>query len=261
MQYKYSINLDRVLNDNSFSETRLKAETGISHHFLVNLMQHRPIKALENLIKIVNILNKNGIEVKPEDLIAFEPVGTTKIKTIASQCQGNAFLLFFRFDFKGQSYKDLAVLSVDQNTTTITIKADARSSRIKLSENMQRVLFSDSFTLGHGVDQLMTIPEGDKKTAAQLLCKQLIPLAVKAGVVRSNVHTNKVEFYYFDTFVMTFHNMQFKDKSVIFTKDREDYVKPVAFATDGQGRKIPKRQAALATKYPFQGPHDVGITK
>lgn len=261
MQYKYSINLDRILNDNGFSETRLKAETGISHHFLVNLMQHRPIKALENLIKIVNILNKNGIEVKPEDLISFEPIGTTKIKTLASQYQGNDFLIFFRFDFKGESYKDLAVFSIEQHDTNITIKVDARSSRIQFNKTMQRVLFADSFALGHGVAKLMTIPEGDKKTAAQLLCKQLIPLAMKAGVVRSNVHTNKVEFHYFDTFVMTFHNMQFKDKTVIFTKDRADYVKPVACATDDQGRKIPKRQAALATKYPFQGPHDVGITK
>ena len=251
MKYKFSINLDRILAETGYGEMKLIRESGVSHNFINNLIQHKDAPTLEKLCRILNTLNEAGHDIKPSDLITFKPVGVTKVRAIAHQRSGSRYVYFVDLSYQGKQYHDLVALTIKQEKTTITIKATPNGD-VSFTKPMQVALFSESFMLGEGLDAMVSMDEGDKKTVAQGLSKIVIQQAVKDHQIKANKHSNKLIFQYFDTFDLTFNSVSFSDqKGLFFTKDKDDKIVPV-----GQlGRK------AYACTYPFQTPSDVGLTK
>lgn len=247
MQYKVSINLDRILAKNGYSQRQLIKDSGLSHNFITKLTQHKEIANLDKLVKIINTLNQRGLDITPSDLITFEPIGKTKVTALANQHEENVYTFFFQLAYEGKSYKDLVQLTIKQNNTDIKIHAQT-SETTTFTKDMQDQLFAQSFYLGRGVDTMVAMVEHDKRVAAQALSKLVIEQAVNDNVITANKHVNKVIFDYFDTFELTFNNVQFRNNIAIFTKDRQDSIKPLI-------------ENAHDATYPWHGPHSTGYVE
>lgn len=224
-QYKVSVNLDRILEKTGYSQRQLIKDSGISHNFITKLTQHKEVANLDKLVTILNTLNQHGLKIEPDDLITFEPIGKTKIKALANQHKDNDYLFFFQLDYNGQIDKDLIRLKIEQDKTNIKINSFVNSN-VPFSADMQTELFKQTFTLGQGVDKMVTVPEKDKKIIAQLLSKMLIAAAIKDKTIKPNKHINTLEFHYLDTFILTFNHVDFKNESIMFTKDINDTIRP-----------------------------------
>lgn len=246
-RYKVSINLDRILAKNKYSKMQFSRDSNINYGFINQLTQQKEVANLDKLVDVLNALNAHGLDVKPSDLITFEPLGKTKIEVLASQHKGNQYTFFFEFKYQKETYKDLISLVINQDKTNIKITARANEANT-FSPEMQKAIFAQSFYLGQGVDKMVAIVEKDKKVVAQLLSKALISQALKDKVISLNSHVNIIKFNYFDTFDITFHNAQFKNGDLVFTKDSKDSIKP---------NKYLGMDAYKAT-YPFHRPSSTG---
>ena len=182
MKYKVSIHLDEILKEKKISQYSLNQKTHLSLNFINKLAQHKEVANLDKLATIINTLNEEGYNIKPSDLITFDPVGETKIKVIESQHRKNVFLLFFQLNSSGAKYLDLIKLTIKQQEKQLFIKIEANDT-LTLNQSMQRALFAQSFTLGQGVEKLVQLSSAEKRVAAQALAKEVINQADRKSVV------------------------------------------------------------------------------
>lgn len=246
-QYKVSVNLDRILEKTGYSQRQLIKDSGISHNFITKLTQHKEVANLDKLVTILNTLNQHGLNIEPDDLITFEPIGKTKVTALANQHEENVYTCFFQLAYEGQNYKDLVQLTIKQNDTDIKIHAQT-SETTTFTKVMQAQLFAQSFYLGRGVDTMVAMVERDKRVVAQALSKIVVEQAINDKVIKANKHVNRVIFNYFDTFELTFNNVQFKNDIAVFTKDRQNNIKHLI-------------ENAHDATYPFHGPHSTGYVE
>ena len=225
MKYKVSIHLDEILKEKKISQYSLNQKTHLSLNFINKLAQHKEVANLDKLATIINTLNEEGYNIKPSDLITFDPVGETKIKVIESQHRKNVFLLFFQLNIHGEKYLDLIKLTIKQQEKQLFIKIEANDT-LTLNQSMQRALFAQSFTLGQGVEKLVQLSSAEKRVAAQALAKEVINQAI-ASKVTSAEPTYTLSMNYFDLFAINFNHLEQKNNQVRFIKDKNDSLIPL----------------------------------
>ena len=248
MKYKVSIHLDEVLKEKQISQYSLNQKTHLSLNFINKLAQHKEVANLDKLATIINTLNEEGYNIKPSDLITFDPVGETKIKVIESQHRKNVFLLFFQLNIHGEKYLDLIKLTIKQkDKQQLFIKAEANDT-LTLNQSMQRALFAQSFTLGQGVEKLVQLSSAEKRVAAQALAKEVINQAIASKVISAEL-TYTLSMNYFDLFAINFNHLEQKNNQVRFIKDKNDSL-------------IPLNPNAYQATYPFMHAASIGrVTK
>lgn len=247
MKYKVSIHLDEILKEKKISQYSLNQKTHLSLNFINKLAQHKEVANLDKLATIINTLNEEGYNIKPSDLITFDPVGETKIKVIESQHRKNVFLLFFQLNSSGAKYLDLIKLTIKQQEKQLFIKIEANDT-LTLNQSMQRALFAQSFTLGQGVEKLVQLSSAEKRVAAQALAKEVINQAIASKVISAEP-TYTLSMNYFDLFAINFNHLEQKNNQVRFIKDKNDSL-------------IPLDPNAYQATYPFMHPVSTGrITK
>lgn len=225
MKYKVSIHLDEILKEKKISQYSLNQKTHLSLNFINKLAQHKEVANLDKLATIINTLNEEGYNIKPSDLITFDPVGETKIKVIESQHRKNVFLLFFQLNSSGAKYLDLIKLTIKQQEKQLFIKIEANDT-LTLNQSMQRALFAQSFTLGQGVEKLVQLSSAEKRVAAQALAKEVINQAIASKVISAEP-TYTLSMNYFDLFAINFNHLEQKNNQVIFIKDKNDSLIPL----------------------------------
>lgn len=226
MKYKVSIHLDEILKEKKISQYSLNQKTHLSLNFINKLAQHKEVANLDKLATIINTLNEEGYNIKPSDLITFDPVGETKIKVIESQHRKNVFLLFFRLNIHGEKYLDLIKLTIKQQKKQLFIKIEANDT-LTLNQSMQRALFAQSFTLGQGVEKLVQLSSAEKRVAAQALAKEVINQAIASKVISAEP-TYTLSMNYFDLFAINFNHLEQKNNQVRFIKDKDDSLIPLS---------------------------------
>lgn len=247
MKYKVSIHLDEILKEKKISQYSLNQKTHLSLNFINKLAQHKEVANLDKLATIINTLNEEGYNIKPADLITFDPVGETKIKVIESQHRKNVFLLFFQLNIHGEKYLDLIKLTIKQQKKQLFIKIEANDT-LTLNQSMQRALFAQSFTLGQGVEKLVQLSSAEKRVAAQALAKEVINQAIASKVISAEP-TYTLSMNYFDLFAINFNHLEQKNNQVRFIKDKNDSL-------------IPLDPNAYQATYPFMHPASTGrVTK
>lgn len=247
MKYKVSIHLDEILKEKKISQYSLNQKTHLSLNFINKLAQHKEVANLDKLATIINTLNEEGYNIKPSDLITFDPVGETKIKVIESQHRKNVFLLFFQLNSSGAKYLDLIKLTIKQQKKQLFIKIEANDT-LTLNQSMQRALFAQSFTLGQGVEKLVQLSSAEKRVAAQALAKEVINQAIASKVISAEP-TYTLSMNYFDLFAINFNHLEQKNNQVRFIKDKNDSL-------------IPLDPNAYQATYPFMHPASTGrVTK
>ena len=247
MKYKVSIQLDEILKEKKISQYSLNQKTHLSLNFINKLAQHKEVANLDKLATIINTLNEEGYNIKPSDLITFDPVGETKIKVIESQHRKNVFLLFFQLNIHGEKYLDLIKLTIKQQEKQLFIKIEANDT-LTLNQSMQRALFAQSFTLGQGVEKLVQLSSAEKRVAAQALAKEVINQAIASKVISAEP-TYTLSMNYFDLFAINFNHLEQKNNQVRFIKDKNDSL-------------IPLDPNAYQATYPFMHPASTGrVTK
>lgn len=247
MKYKVSIHLDEILKEKKISQYSLNQKTHLSLNFINKLAQHKEVANLDKLATIINTLNEEGYNIKPSDLITFDPVGETKIKVIESQHRKNVFLLFFQLNSSGAKYLDLIKLTIKQQEKQLFIKIEANDT-LTLNQSMQRALFAQSFTLGQGVEKLVQLSSAEKRVAAQALAKEVINQAIASKVISAEP-TYTLSMNYFDLFAINFNHLEQKNNQVRFIKDKNDSL-------------IPLDPNAYQATYPFMHPASTGrVTK
>lgn len=247
MKYKVSIHLDEILKEKKISQYSLNQKTHLSLNFINKLAQHKEVANLDKLATIINTLNEEGYNIKPSDLITFDPVGETKIKVIESQHRKNVFLLFFQLNSSGAKYLDLIKLTIKQQEKQLFIKIEANDT-LTLNQSMQRALFAQSFTLGQGVEKLVQLSSAEKRVAAQALAKEVINQAIASKVISAEP-TYTLSMNYFDLFAINFNHLEQKNNQVRFIKDKNDSL-------------IPLNPNAYQATYPFMHPASTGrVTK
>ena len=225
MKYKVSIHLDEILKEKKISQYSLNQKTHLSLNFINKLAQHKEVANLDKLATIINTLNEEGYNIKPSDLITFDPVGETKIKVIESQHRKNVFLLFFQLNSSGAKYLDLIKLTIKQQEKQLFIKIEANDT-LTLNQSMQRALFAQSFTLGQGVEKLVQLSSAEKRVAAQALAKEVINQAIASKVISAEP-TYTLSMNYFDLFAINFNHLEQKNNQVRFIKDKNDSLIPL----------------------------------
>lgn len=225
MKYKVSIHLDEILKEKKISQYSLNQKTHLSLNFINKLAQHKEVANLDKLATIINTLNEEGYNIKPSDLITFDPVGETKIKVIESQHRKNVFLLFFQLNSSGAKYLDLIKLTIKQQEKQLFIKIEANDT-LTLNQSMQRALFAQSFTLGQGVEKLVQLSSAEKRVAAQALAKEVINQAIASKVISAKP-TYTLSMNYFDLFAINFNHLEQKNNQVRFIKDKNDSLIPL----------------------------------
>lgn len=225
MKYKVSIHLDEILKEKKISQYSLNQKTHLSLNFINKLAQHKEVANLDKLATIINTLNEEGYNIKPSDLITFDPVGETKIKVIESQHRKNVFLLFFQLNSSGAKYLDLIKLTIKQQEKQLFIKIEANDT-LTLNQSMQRALFAQSFTLGQGVEKLVQLSSAEKRVAAQALAKEVINQAITSKVISAEP-TYTLSMNYFDLFAINFNHLEQKNNQVRFIKDKNDSLIPL----------------------------------
>ena len=225
MKYKVSIHLDEILKEKKISQYSLNQKTHLSLNFINKLAQHKEVANLDKLATIINTLNEEGYNIKPSDLITFDPVGETKIKVIESQHRKNVFLLFFQLNIHGEKYLDLIKLTIKQQEKQLFIKIEANDT-LTLNQSMQRALFAQSFTLGQGVEKLVQLSSAEKRVAAQALAKEVINQAIASKVISAEP-TYTLSMNYFDLFAINFNHLEQKNNQVRFIKDKNDSLIPL----------------------------------
>ena len=225
MKYKVSIHLDEILKEKKISQYSLNQKTHLSLNFINKLAQHKEVANLDKLATIINTLNEEGYNIKPADLITFDPVGETKIKVIESQHRKNVFLLFFQLNIHGEKYLDLIKLTIKQQEKQLFIKIEANDT-LTLNQSMQRALFAQSFTLGQGVEKLVQLSIAEKRVAAQALAKEVINQAIASKVISAEP-TYTLSMNYFDLFAINFNHLEQKNNQVRFIKDKNDSLIPL----------------------------------
>ena len=225
MKYKVSIHLDEILKEKKISQYSLNQKTHLSLNFINKLAQHKEVANLDKLATIINTLNEEGYNIKPSDLITFDPVGETKIKVIESQHRKNVFLLFFQLNSSGAKYLDLIKLTIKQQKKQLFIKIEANDT-LTLNQSMQRALFAQSFTLGQGVEKLVQLSSAEKRVAAQALAKEVINQAITSKVISAEP-TYTLSMNYFDLFAINFNHLEQKNNQVRFIKDKNDSLIPL----------------------------------
>lgn len=243
MKYKVSIHLDKILKEKKISQYSLNQKTHLSLNFINKLAQNKEVANLDKLATIINTLNSEGYNIKPSDLITFDPIGETKIKVIESQRRKNVFLFFFQLNSKGSKYLDLIKLTIKQKGQQLLIKIEANDT-LTLKQSMQRALFAQSFTLGQGVEKLVQLSNSEKRVIAQALSKEVINQAIASKVI-SIESTYTLSINYFDLFAITFNHLEQKDNQAKFIKDKDDSL-------------IPLRPNAYKVTYPFMHPASIG---
>lgn len=243
MKYKVSIHLDKILKEKKISQYSLNQKTHLSLNFINKLAQNKEVANLDKLATIINTLNSEGYNIKPSDLITFDPIGETKIKVIESQRRKNVFLFFFQLNSKGSKYLDLIKLTIKQKGQQLFIKTEANDT-LTLKRSMQRALFAQSFTLGQGVEKLVQLSNSEKRVIAQALSKEVINQAIASKVI-SIEPTYTLSINYFDLFAITFNHLEQKNNQVKFIKDKDDSL-------------IPLRPNAYKVTYPFMYPASIG---
>ena len=247
MKYKVSIHLDEILKEKKISQYSLNQKTHLSLNFINKLAQHKEVANLDKLATIINTLNEEGYNIKPSDLITFDPVGETKIKVIESQHRKNVFLLFFQLNSSGAKYLDLIKLTIKQQEKQLFIKIEANDT-LTLNQSMQRALFAQSFTLGQGVEKLVQLSSAEKRVAAQALAKEVINQAIASKVISAEP-TYTLSMNYFDLFAINFNHLEQKNNQVRFIKDKNDSL-------------IPLNPNAYQATYPFMHAASTGrVTK
>lgn len=247
MKYKVSIHLDEILKEKKISQYSLNQKTHLSLNFINKLAQHKEVANLDKLATIINTLNEEGYNIKPSDLITFDPVGETKVKIIESQHRKNIFLLFFQLNIHGEKYLDLIKLTIKQQKKQLFIKIEANDT-LTLNQSMQRALFAQSFTLGQGVEKLVQLSSAEKRVAAQALAKEVINQAIASKVISAEP-TYTLSMNYFDLFAINFNHLEQKNNQVRFIKDKNDSL-------------IPLDPNAYQATYPFMHPASTGrVTK
>ncbi len=247
MKYKVSIHLDEILKEKKISQYSLNQKTHLSLNFINKLAQHKEVANLDKLATIINTLNEEGYNIKPSDLITFDPVGETKIKVIESQHRKNVFLLFFQLNSSGAKYLDLIKLTIKQQEKQLFIKIEANDT-LTLNQSMQRALFAQSFTLGQGVEKLVQLSSAEKRVAAQALAKEVINQAITSKVISAKP-TYTLSMNYFDLFAINFNHLEQKNNQVRFIKDKNDSL-------------IPLNPNAYQATYPFMHAASTGrVTK
>lgn len=247
MKYKVSIHLDEILKEKKISQYSLNQKTHLSLNFINKLAQHKEVANLDKLATIINTLNEEGYNIKPSDLITFDPVGETKIKVIESQHRKNVFLLFFQLNIHGEKYLDLIKLTIKQQKKQLFIKIEANDT-LTLNQSMQRALFAQSFTLGQGVEKLVQLSSAEKRVAAQALAKEVINQAITSKVISAEP-TYTLSMNYFDLFAINFNHLEQKNNQVRFIKDKNDSL-------------IPLNPNAYQATYPFMHAASTGrVTK
>ena len=247
MKYKVSIHLDEILKEKKISQYSLNQKTHLSLNFINKLAQHKEVANLDKLATIINTLNEEVYNIKPSDLITFDPVGETKIKVIESQHRKNVFLLFFQLNSSGAKYLDLIKLTIKQQEKQLFIKIEANDT-LTLNQSMQRALFAQSFTLGQGVEKLVQLSSAEKRVAAQALAKEVINQAITSKVISAKP-TYTLSMNYFDLFAINFNHLEQKNNQVRFIKDKNDSL-------------IPLNPNAYQATYPFMHAASTGrVTK
>lgn len=247
MKYKVSIHLDEILKEKKISQYSLNQKTHLSLNFINKLAQHKEVANLDKLATIINTLNEEGYNIKPSDLITFDPVGETKVKIIESQHRKNIFLLFFQLNIHGEKYLDLIKLTIKQQEKQLFIKIEANDT-LTLNQSMQRALFAQSFTLGQGVEKLVQLSSAEKRVAAQVLAKEVINQAITSKVISAEP-TYTLSMNYFDLFAINFNHLEQKNNQVRFIKDKNDSL-------------IPLNPNAYQATYPFMHTASTGrVTK
>lgn len=247
MKYKVSIHLDEILKEKKISQYSLNQKTHLSLNFINKLAQHKEVANLDKLATIINTLNEEGYNIKPSDLITFDPVGETKVKIIESQHRKNIFLLFFQLNIHGEKYLDLIKLTIKQQEKQLFIKIEANDT-LTLNQSMQRALFAQSFTLGQGVEKLVQLSSAEKRVAAQVLAKEVINQAITSKVISAEP-TYTLSMNYFDLFAINFNHLEQKNNQVRFIKDKNDSL-------------IPLNPNAYQATYPFMHAASTGrVTK
>ena len=246
MKYKVSIQLDELLKEKKISQYSLIKKTNLSHNFINKLVKHKEVANLDKLATIINALNDEGADIRPSDLIKFDPVDETTVDIFSSQRFDDSFYFFFMLNHQRRPYFDLAKLTIEKSTDdTILIRLEANDTPLyKFSDKMQKAISAQSFYLSEGVEALVQLPSSGKRAAAQAFTEETLTQALAANTIpKKSVY--QVYFSYFGDFAITFNHIEQKDNKIHIIKDKNDSL-------------VPRHPGAYKTTYPFMHAFSTG---
>lgn len=253
MKYKVSIHLDKILKEKGYSQTRLIADSGLSHKFIVQLLNHKNAAAFDKLTTILNTLNEHGYHVKPSELVSFDPIGKARLQILHIQpnsAEPNhdnghpSLTLFINISYDSKSFYDLVDL-------VITKKNNALQIQLKGTENsitpalMAAVASKAPLHVSDGLCLLEQIPIAELEHLARTFTTEAVAQARSQKLI-ANKPNYTINFQWIDRYNMDLGTLLAADNSVQFQKGANFSYK--ATCKDPENRL-----------YPFLQPHQVGI--
>lgn len=253
MKYKVSIHLDKILKEKGYSQTRLIADSGLSHKFIVQLLNHENAAAFDKLMAILNTLNEHGYHVKPSDLVSFDPIGKARLQIIYAQPNlpdpshskdHPSLTLFIHISYDNKSYYDLVDLVINEKDNTLQIQLKGIENSISPSL-MATVASKAPLHMSDGLCLLEQIPIAELEHLARTFTTIAVAQARSQELI-ANKPNYTINFQWIDRYNMELGTLLAADNSVQFQKGAKFSYK--ATCKDPENRL-----------YPFLHSHQVGI--
>lgn len=252
MKYSISIHLDRILKHNKkgYSQTRLIEDSGLSHKYIVNLINHEH-PGLDKLATVLNTLNDpkfGGLDLKPSDLISIDPIGKARVSVEGIQYNDdNSLTCLINVGYNKNSSFELIDLAFKHSKKTITFKLTAFDH--KITPQLFRIIMSKGeFSLSEGLFLLGDMPIDQKASIAQTISLAAVSYLLETRHINTgdDEANCKISFKWFTEYLIDLKDLDIMSRPIHF-QNKKDF----------GYRELVDHPENI--KYPFLRPNQIGL--
>lgn len=251
MKYSISIHLDRILKQNKkgYSQTRLIEDSGLSHKYIVNLINHEH-PGLDKLATVLNTLNDSkfgGMDLKPSDLISIDPIGKARVSVEGIQYNDdNSLTCLINVGYNKDSSFELIDLAFKHSKGNLTFKIAAFDHKIT-PQLFRTIMAKGEFSLSQGLFLLGDMPIDQKVSVAQTISIAATSYLLKTHHINTNRENNcKISFKWFTEYIIDLKDLDISSRPIHF-QNKKDF----------GYRELVDHPENI--KYPFLRPSQVGL--
>lgn len=227
MKYSISIHLDRILKHNKkgYSQTRLIEDSGLSHKYIVNLINHEH-PGLDKLATVLNTLNDpkfGGLDIKPSDLISIDPVGKARLSVDSIQYNDdNSLTCLINVGYNKESSFELIDLTFKHSKGNLSFKLTAFNHKIT-PKLLEAIMSKGEFSLSKGILLLGGMPIAEKISVAQTLSIAAVSYLLETRhIKRQNYY--QINFKWFTEYMINLKNLDTTNNAIRFQDPKKfDY--------------------------------------
>lgn len=227
MKYSISIHLDRILKHNKkgYSQTRLIEDSGLSHKYIVNLINHEH-PGLDKLATVLNTLNDpkfGGLDLKPSDLISIDPIGKARVRVEGIQYNDdNSLTCLINVGYNKNSSFEMIDLAFKHSKKTITFKLTAFDHKIT-PQLFRTIMSKGEFSLSEGLFLLGDMPIDQKASIAQTISLAAVSYLLETRHINTgdDEANCKISFKWFTEYLIDLKDLDIMSRPIHFQNKKD----------------------------------------